>query len=322
MQKELLVVALGGNAFLRHGEKRTFENQNKRIRNASRHLVDLIEEGYRLVITHGNGPQIGDTLLRHEAGEKMFKIPALPMDVCVAETQGAIGYMIQQALRSELKRRRLNKVVVSILTRVIIDKRDEELKNPTKPIGLFYSAGELRKIKQRHPRYAFAYDRARGGWRRIVVSPNPKRIGIAEQSAIKLLVDSGCIAIACGGGGIPVVEEKGWRAIGIEAVVDKDLAGERLATLIEADRLVILTDVDAAYVDFGKSSQKKLHKISASDAREYMSEGQFSAGSMEPKILAGIRFVENRGKSAVICELSKVTEALHGRSGTTILPSL
>ena len=139
-RRELLVVALGGNAFLRHGEKGTFEGQNKHIREASRHLADLIEEGYRLVITHGNGPQIGDTLLRHEAGQKMLNIPALPMDVCVAETQGSIGYMIQQALRSELKRRKLNKIVLSMLTRVIIDKRDKELKNPTKPIGPFYSS--------------------------------------------------------------------------------------------------------------------------------------------------------------------------------------
>jgi carbamate kinase len=318
-RKELLVVALGGNAFLRHGEKGTFESQNKHIHEASRHLADLIEAGYRLVITHGNGPQIGDTLLRHEAGQKMFNIPALPMDVCVAETQGFIGYMIQQALRSELKRRRIDNVVLSMLTRVIIDKRDKELKNPTKPIGPFYSTQEMKIIQREHPDYKFAQDKARGGdWRRVVVSPNPMRIGIAEQSAIKLLVDSGCTVIACGGGGIPVVEDRGWHAIGIEAVVDKDLAAERLATLIKADRLVILTDVDAAYIDFGKSSEKKLERISASEARSYMSEGQFSAGSMEPKVLAGVRFVENFGKSAVICELSEVTKALQGKSGTAI----
>ena len=319
-RKELLVVAMGGNAFLRRDEKGTFESQNKHIRDASIHLADLIEEGYRLVVTHGNGPQIGDTLLRHEAGQKMFSIPALPMDVCVAETQGSIGYMIQQALRSELKRRKLNMVVLSMLTRVIVDSRDKELKKPTKPIGPFYSMEELKEFQNQHPDYKFAKDKARGGWRRLVVSPNPMRIGIAEQSAIKLLVESGCTVIACGGGGIPVVEEAGWRGVGIEAVVDKDLASERLATLIKADRLVILTDVDAAYINFGKTSQKQLDKIFAKEAKRYLKEGQFSAGSMEPKVLAGIRFVENQGKSAIICELSKVIRALQGRSGTTILP--
>jgi carbamate kinase len=319
-RKELLVVALGGNAFLRRGEKRTFQEQNKHIRDASKYLADLIEAGYRLVITHGNGPQIGDTLLRHEAGQKMFNVPALPMDVCVAETQGSIGYMIQQALRSELKRRKLNKVVLSMLTRVIVDKQDRELRRPTKPIGPYYSKSQVKTAKKEHSEYTFAYDKARGGWRRLVVSPNPMRIGIAEQSAIKLLVESGCTVIACGGGGIPVIENKGWQAVGIEAVVDKDLAGERLASLIRADRLVILTDIDAAYLNFGKPKQKKLRAISVDEAREYLNQGQFLEGSMEPKILAGIRFVENQGKSAIICDLSKVTQALEGSSGTTILP--
>jgi carbamate kinase len=319
-QRELLVIALGGNAFLRQGERGTFESQNAHIHDASKHLADLIESGYRLVITHGNGPQIGDTLLRHEAGQKMYKIPALPMDVCVAETQGFIGYMIQQALRSELKKRGIDNVVLSMLTRVIVDRSDKELKNPSKPIGPFYTKQEMRAIQREHPRYKFVQDKVRGGWRRVVVSPNPMRIGIAEQSAIKLLVRSGCTVIACGGGGIPVVEEKGWHAVGIEAVVDKDLAAERLATLIKADRLVILTDVDAAYINFGKPSQKKLRQISASETRSFMAQGQFSTGSMEPKVLAGIRFVENLGKSAIICELSNVTRGLEGRSGTTILP--
>jgi carbamate kinase len=314
------VIALGGNAFHRHGEKGTFENQNRQIRNASRHLADLVEDGYRVVITHGNGPQIGDTLLRHDAGQKMYGIPPFPMDVCVAETQGAIGYMIQLALRSELKRRGLDQVVLSTLTRVIVDKNGEEMRRPKKPIGPFYSHYQIQKVRKEHPDYTFAYDKARGGWRRLVLSPNPMRIGIAEQSAIRLLVDSGCIVIACGGGGIPVIEERGWRAIGIEAVVDKDLAGERLATLIRADRLVILTDVDAAYVDYGKPTQRKLGLIRAIDAEGFLKEGQFASGSMGPKILAGIRFVQNGGKSAVIAELTKVMTALSGRTGTTIIP--
>lgn len=318
-KKELLVIALGGNAFLRHGEKWSFESQNKHIHEASLHLADLIEEGYRVVITHGNGPQIGDTLLRHDAGQKMYGILPLPMDVCVAETQGSIGYMIQQALRSELKRRKLGQVVVSMLTRVIVDKKDKGIRKPTKPVGPFYSDNQVKEARKQHPDYTFSYDRARDGWRRLVLSPNPMRIAIAEESAIKLLVNSGCTVIACGGGGIPVIEEKGWHAIGIEAVIDKDLAGERLATLIRADRFMILTDVDAAYIDYGKRSQKKLGKITAGEASNYLKEGQFSAGSMEPKVLAAIRFVQNGGKSAVICELSKVMKALTGQTGTTII---
>jgi carbamate kinase len=319
-KKELLVVALGGNAFHRHGEKGTFENQNKQVRNASRHLADLIEDGYRVVITHGNGPQIGDTLLRHDAGQKMYGIPPFPMDVCVAETQGSIGYMIQQALRSELKRRKIDQVVLSMLTRVIVDKKDEEMRMPTKPIGPFYGNNQIERVRKEHPEYTFAYDKARGGWRRLVLSPNPMRIAIAEQSAIKMLVNSGCIVIACGGGGIPVIEERGWHAFGVEAVIDKDLAGERLATLIRAHRLLILTDVDAAYVDFGRPSERTLGRIRAKEAEGFLNEGQFASGSMEPKILAAIRFVQNGGKSAVICELRKVMKALSGTSGTTILP--
>jgi carbamate kinase len=318
--KELIVVALGGNAFLRRRERRTFASQNERIYKAARHLADLIDEGYRVVITHGNGPQIGDTLLRHEAGQKMYDIPAFPMDVCVAETQGAIGYMIQQALRSELKRRKKDQVVVSMLTRVIIDANDKELLKPSKPIGPFYTSDEIAEKRKEHPEYTYAQDKARRGWRRLVVSPNPMRIGVAEQSAIKLLVDSGCTVIACGGGGIPVVEEEGWRARGIEAVVDKDLASERIATLIRADRLVILTDVDAAYKNFAKPNRKRISKITVNEAKVLLQNGEFSTGSMKPKVLAGIRFVRNGGKSAIIGELSKVMESLRGKAGTEIVP--
>lgn len=319
-QRELVVVALGGNAFQRRGESGTLENQRRHIHEASRHLADLIEAGYRVVVTHGNGPQVGDTLLRHEAGRMMFGIPEFPMDVCVAETQGSIGYLMLLALRSELKRRGNDHVVVSMLTRVVIDKSDRGIGKPSKPIGPFYSGRQLREIKKVHPAYTFGYDRARRGWRRLVLSPNPMRIGIAEQSAIRLLVDSGCTVIACGGGGIPILERRGWQAVGIEAVIDKDLAGERLATLIGADRYVILTDVDGAYLRYGKRDQRRLDKLRASEAMKFIEEGHFSAGSMEPKVLAGVRFVENGGRSAVISELTKVTEALHGESGTTILP--
>lgn len=318
--RELLVVALGGNAFFRHGEVGTFEEQHRHIRSTARHLADLIENGYRLVITHGNGPQIGETLLRHEAGEKLYGIPALPMDVCVAETQGFIGYMIQQALRSELKRRKLEGVVLTVLTRVIVDRRDKELKKPVKPVGPFYSKEEFEKVRAKHPEYAFAEDKSRGGWRRIVPSPNPLRIGIAEQASILLLVKAGCTVIACGGGGIPVIEDSGWHAKGIEAVIDKDLAGERLATLIRADKYLMLTDVNGAYSDYKTPKQRLLRNLTAKEARSYLKAGHFAHGSMEPKILAAARFVENGGKASVIAELSQVEKAVVGEAGTLVLP--
>jgi len=314
---ELIVVALGGNALLRRGEKGTFEEQYRNVSDTARYLADLVERGYRLVITHGNGPQVGATLLRHDAGEKMYNIPPFPMDVCGAETQGFIGYMIQQALRNELKRRGIDKYVITVITRVIVDEKDPAFSNPTKPIGPFYSKEEMERIKQQHPDYVFKEDKARGGWRRVVPSPDPKII--AERFAIRTLVDAGFIVVASGGGGIPIIEKDGWRAEGVEAVIDKDLAGQRLASLIKADRFIILTDVDAAYINYGKPDQRKLEKITVEEAKQYYEQGHFAEGSMGPKVLAAIRFVEEGGKEAIIAERSQVMEAIEGKTGTHII---
>lgn len=319
---ELVVLALGGNAFLRKGETGTFEEQNEHILETAKLLADLVAEGYRLVITHGNGPQIGQSLLRHEAGQKMFNVPPLPMHVCVAETQGSIGFMIQQALRSELKRRGFDKVVLTILSRVIVDEFDDELQHPSKPVGSFYNQSDYERVKSEHPDYSFIEDRNRGGWRRLVPSPDPMRVAFAEQESIKLLVDSGFIVVACGGGGIPVVEHDGWRATGVEAVVDKDLASERLATFLGAKKFLMLTDVDGAYLNFRKENQKRLEKVTAAEAMNYLQDGQFTEGSMGPKILAGIRFIEDGGTLAVIAELSNVLSAAEGESGTRIVKSM
>ncbi|MDW8083825.1 MAG: carbamate kinase [Candidatus Caldarchaeum sp.] len=310
---ELIVVALGGNALLRRGDKGSFEEQYRNVSEAARYLADIVEAGHKLVITHGNGPQVGATLLRHDAGQKIHGIPAFPMDACGAETQGLIGYIIQQNLRNELKRRGIDKYVITVVTRVIVDKDDPAFKNPTKPIGPFYKKEDLDKLKAEHPEYVFAEDKARGGWRRVVPSPDPKII--AERHAIKALVDAGFIVVASGGGGIPIIEENG-RASGVEAVVDKDLAGEKLAELIKADRFVILTDVDGAYLNYGKPDQKKLEKVTAAEARKYLEEGHFGSGSMLPKVLACIRFVESGGKEAIIAELSQFKEAFAGKAGT------
>ncbi len=316
---ELIVVALGGNALSRKGERGTYEEQQRNIFETSRHLADLVQEGFRLVITHGNGPQVGATLLRHEAAEKSCDVPPLPMHVAVAETQGFIGYLIQQSLRSELKRRGINMTVVTLVTRVIVDKNDPELSNPSKPIGRFLSKDEVSAIQRTHPEYSFHEDSARGGWRRIVPSPDPVRIAIAEQSSIRTLVEAGFIVITCGGGGVPTIEEDGWRAVGIEAVVDKDLAAERLATLIGADKLLILTDVDGVYLDYGTPHQKKLGSISSTEAKRYLVEGYFGEGSMAPKVLAAARFVDSGGKEAIIAELSDMIGAVLEEKGTHII---
>ncbi|MCS7137516.1 MAG: carbamate kinase [Candidatus Caldarchaeum sp.] len=314
---ELIVIALGGNALMRRGEKGSFEEQYRNVGRTAVFLADLVEAGYKLVITHGNGPQVGATLLRHDAGMKLHNIPPFPMDACGAETQGFIGYAIQQNLRNELKRRGIDKYVITVVTRVIVDKDDPAFKNPTKPIGPFYSKEEMDKIKAEHPEYVFAEDKARGGWRRVVPSPDPKII--AERFAIRNLVDAGFIVVASGGGGIPIIEENG-RAQGVEAVIDKDLAGEKLAELIGASRFIILTDVDGAYINYGKPDQKKLERVSASEAKRYLNEGHFGSGSMLPKVQACIRFVESGGKEAIIAELSQLKEAIQGKAGTHILP--
>lgn len=315
---ELIVVALGGNALLRRGEKGSFEEQYNNVKRTSRFLADLVEMGYKLVITHGNGPQIGATLLRHDAGKRMYDIPPFPMDVCGAETQGFIGYMIQQALRNELKRRGIDKYVITVVTRVIVDEDDPAFQNPSKPVGKFYTKEEMEELKRIHPEYVFKEDKARGGWRRVVPSPDPKII--AERHAIKTLVEAGFIVVASGGGGIPIVEVDGVEARGVEAVIDKDLAGERLAALLGASRFIILTDVDGAYLNYGKPNQKKIERIKASELRKLYDEGHFPPGSMGPKVLAAIRFIEDGGKEAIIAELSQLKDAIEGRAGTHVVP--
>jgi len=308
----LVVVALGGNAILRRGEKGTFEEQYRNICDTVQPIADLVQSGYRIVITHGNGPQVGATLLRHDAGKNI--VPPFPLDACGAETQGFIGYMIQQALRNELKKRGSDKYVVTLVTRVIVDSDDEAFKNPTKPVGPFYAKDEADKIRSQHHDFVVKEDAGRG-YRRVVPSPDPKII--AERLAIRSLVDNGFVVVACGGGGIPIVEE-GTQTRGVEAVIDKDLAGQRLATLIDASIFVILTDIDGAYLSYGTPRQTMISKATAKQLEQYMKEGHFKEGSMAPKITAAIRFVNNGGEKAIIAELSKLTEAMQGKTGTQV----
>ncbi|MEM3832660.1 MAG: carbamate kinase [Thermoprotei archaeon] len=311
---ELLLIALGGNALIKKGEKGSFEEQYKNVQRVAKLLIQLVEAGYKLVITHGNGPQVGATLLRHDAGSKLFNIPIFPMDSCTAETQGFIGYIIQQALQNEIRLRRINKEVVTVITRVIVDKNDPAFKNPTKPVGPFYNKEEVKTLLQEYPDWKIIEDSGRG-YRRVVPSPDPK--SIVEFKAIKTLIENDFIVIACGGGGIPVIEENN-ELKGVEAVVDKDLASERLATLIKADRFVILTDVDAAYINYGTPNQHKIGNINVEQLKKYYTKGHFKPGSMGPKILASIRFIENGGKEAIIAHLDKLVEAVKGIEGTHI----
>jgi carbamate kinase len=313
MAEKLIVIALGGNAVLKRGEKGTYDEQYQNIKTSVGNIADLIVGGHKIVLTHGNGPQVGATLLRHEAAKSI--VPPFPLDACGAETQGFIGYMIQQALRNELKSRGIDKYVVTIITRVIVDKHDSAFQNPSKPIGPFYSKDEAAQILRQRPDLVVREDAGRG-YRRVVPSPDPKII--AERYAIRALVDSGFVVVACGGGGIPIIEE-GTQAAGVEAVIDKDLAAQRLATLIGADVLMILTDIAGAYINYGTARQEMITTITSGKLRNYLREGQFREGSMAPKVEAAIRFVESGGERAIIAELGSLTEALDGKTGTHVV---
>jgi carbamate kinase len=313
LSEKLIVIALGGNALLQRGQKGTFDDQYHNLEATATKIADLIERGYRIVLTHGNGPQVGATLLRHEAAKNT--VPPFPLDACGAETQGFIGYMIQQALRNELKSRGIEKYVVTVITRVTVDKNDPAFSHPTKPIGPFYSKQEAEQLSQRMPGMTIKEDAGRG-YRRVVPSPDPKII--AERFAIRTLVDAGFVVVSTGGGGIPIIEE-GTHASGVEAVIDKDLAGQRLATLIGANIFVMLTDVEGAYINFGTPKQELIGEVTSGKLQNYLNEGQFKEGSMAPKVQAAIRFVESGGESAIIAELAKLKEAIDGKSGTHVV---
>ena len=310
---ETVVIALGGNAFLQKGQKGTVEEQWNNVVRAMKQIADIIECGYRVVLTHGNGPQVGNILVWMESAKE--RIPPLTMDIAGAMTQGWLGYMIQQALRNELRRRGLNKVVVSIVNQVLVDKNDPAFQNPTKYVGPYYTEEEAKKIAKEKG-WTMKPD-PRGGWRRVVPSPDPK--DNLEIDAIRALVEAGFIVVASGGGGIPVIHEDG-EIKGVEAVIDKDLAGEILASKLGADYFIILTDVEGAMINFGKPNQKMLRKITVSEAEKYYKEGHFKPGSMGPKVLACIRFIKHGGKKAAIGHLYRALDTLEEKTGTIIVP--
>jgi carbamate kinase len=311
------VVAIGGNAILRAGQQATFDNQMANLRETCVHLAKLIKGGYDMVLTHGNGPQVGNILLQNELLRD--DVPPMPIDVCVAQSQGLLGYMIQQAMKEELEKLGMDKVVTCIITRVLVDPDDPAFDNPTKPVGPYYSEEEAKEIEEKRG-WRFIEDLRRGGFRRVLPSPRP--IDIIERGAIKRLVFGGEeqseVVVAAGGGGIPVIRKKKGLE-GVEAVVDKDLAACVLASAIDEKLLLLLTDVDRVYLNFGKEDQRPLDLVTADEIEEYLAQGHFPPGSMGPKIEAAIKFLREGGVKVIITMPGLLEEALEGRAGTQIV---
>ena len=307
-----IVIALGGNALQSKNSAPTAEGQLEVVKNTCERIADICSQGYEVAIVHGNGPQVGRILLASETAKDVT--PAMPFDVCGAMSQGYIGYHIQQALRYALNIRNINYPVLTVATQMIVDEKDPGFTNPTKPIGPFYTEEEAKSL-QEEKGYSMKEDAGRG-WRRVVASPIPKRI--VEIEAIKNLWDSS-IVISCGGGGIPVVEKMNGTLEGVAAVIDKDFAAELLAEQVDADTLMILTEVEKVAVNWGKPDQKNLDHMSLAEAAQYVEEGQFAPGSMLPKVEAAMKFARTYpNKKAIITSLDKAIDALEGKTGTVI----
>ena len=309
---ERLVIALGGNALQSGNAAPTAEAQLEVVRGTARQLAEVRARGYEMAIVHGNGPQVGRILLASETAKDV--VPPMPFDVCGAMSQGYIGYHIQQALKYALAARNRNYPVVALTTQMIVDENDPAFRNPTKPIGAFYTEEGARAL-EREKGYAMREDAGRG-WRRVVASPLPRKI--VEIEAVRLLWDH-AIVITCGGGGVPVVEHPDGTLEGVAAVIDKDFAAELLAEEVHADALLILTEVEKVAIHFGKPNQQDLGRLSLAEAARYVEEGQFGVGSMLPKVQAAMKFVRaNPGRKAIITSLDKCLDALDGKTGTVI----
>ena len=299
---KLVVVALGGNALLRSNQKGTYKEQIEKVTETCEALMSFIKNGDNLIIGHGNGPQVGNVMLQHEAGAKMFDVQAMPMDFCVSETQGSIGYLIETGFRKVLSKHGFKHNIVTLVTRVLVDGNDPMFKNPTKPVGPYYEKEEAEEYAAATGAI-FKEDPKGRGWRKVVASPKPLEINNIEL--VELLSRQGNIVVTAGGGGIPVVEKDGYY-VGVEAVIDKDLASSLAAVKVKADEFYILTDVPQAYINFRKENEKALGKITVAEAKKYLEEGQFTEGSMAPKMRAAIKFVEETGHEAVITDAASL----------------
>lgn len=310
--KKLSVIAFGGNALLRGDQVGTIDEQEQNVYDTCKHLLDMVKQNQNIVIAHGNGPQVGNVLLQHDAGSKMYGLPAQPIDFCVAETQGSIGFMIEQQMRNVLGENGIQRNSVALISQVIVDKNDPAFQNPTKPVGPFYTHEEADRLSSEKG-WVFHEDPRKRGWRRVVASPKP--LHIPSWKDVERLAREGSIVVAVGGGGIPAYFDDKGKVIGIDAVVDKDLASSLLATKIKADEFIILTDVSNVFINFNKPDEKKLEKVSVKEMKEYLSQGQFTEGSMAPKVRACLEFVEKTGKEAIITEASQLNSL---GSGTVI----
>src|SRR6056297_3245386 len=312
MTKKKTVLAIGGNAVNKPGEPPTSANMKKNLSSTVEFLADMIEQGYNPVITHGNGPQVGNILLQQDLAKE--KVPPFPIDVNDAQTQGSLGYMIAQNLRNAMLKRGNKRHIASIITQIVVDPKDKAFQEPTKPVGPFYSEEEGQKLAEEKG-WDFVEDSGRG-WRRVVPSPQP--LDIVEREVLKDLIEKDVIVIAAGGGGIPVAKDENEMLYGVEAVIDKDRASALLALEINADELIILTGVDQVCLNFGKENEKKLDKISLSEAKQYLDTHEFPKGSMGPKIEAAMKFVSKSGKECLITSMEKLSDALEGKTGTII----
>lgn len=312
--KKIVVVAFGGNAIIQSGEDGHQEDQFEHADEACDLMVKFIELGYELLVVHGNGPQVGNILIQME--EAALKVPPSTLDVCVSMTQGSMGYILENALVNGLQRRGIEKDVVVICSQVVVDRNDPLMKNPTKPIGPFFTHYRAKQLMDAND-WRMIEDSGRG-WRKVVSSPRPIKV-LAEET-IRRMLHGGAVVIAGGGGGIPVYAEKDHQLVGVEAVIDKDYTASLLAVAVGADLFVILTEVDVVYYNYNTPNPKALPVLKVSDARKYLEEGQFPEGSMGPKIDASISFIEAGGKEVLITSAEVLQEALDRKAGTRIVP--
>jgi carbamate kinase len=310
---KLAVVAVGGNSLIKDKAHQTIPDQYAAGAESMKHIAGMIAAGWDVVITHGNGPQVGFILRRAELA--LDELHPVPLDYCGADTQGAIGYMFQMALHNEFRRRGIHKTAATVVTQVLVDRDDPAFENPSKPIGSFMDEPTARQHRDQD-RWSVVEDAGRG-WRRVVASPIPKRI--VEQAAIDSLIRAGFVVISTGGGGIPVVEDEKGELSGVEAVIDKDFAGSLLASSLKADLFLISTAVEKVALDYNKPSQRWLDRVSLAEARQYLAEGHFAKGSMGPKIEAIIKFLEQGGKQALITNPENIERALDGKTGTYLV---
>ncbi len=313
-EKRIAVVAVGGNALIKDKQHQTVEDQFDCAHETMEHIADMIEMGWDVVLTHGNGPQVGFILRRSEIARS--ELHEVPLDYCGADTQGAIGYMFQKALHNQFKQRGIQKKAATVVTQTVVDREDPAFTNPTKPIGTFMQEKQAQH-RAKTEGWSVVEDAGRG-WRRVV--PSPKPISIIEADIIDTLIKAGVTVIAVGGGGIPVVEDQNGKIRGVEAVIDKDFGSSLLATNISADLFVISTAVEKVALNFNTPEVVWLDKMTVAEAKQYIKEGHFAPGSMLPKIEAIIKYLENGGKKALVTDPAHIVEALEGKTGTWILP--